>query len=82
MGISTVFTKTFGFPNSTSSGQDVVVSLVYGDHIFDTYTYNPKQLSPQDQEALTTTGYYVSSVIDGDTFRIKYQGKTQSIRML
>jgi micrococcal nuclease len=56
--------------------------LVYGTYIFDTYTYNPKKLSTKDEEALTTTGYTVSSVLDGDTFRIKYQGKTQSIRLL
>ena len=82
LNIPTTFTKTFGFPNSTASGQDVVVSLTYGEYIFDTYTYNPKKLSSKDAEALTNTGYYVSSVIDGDTFRIKYEGKTQSIRML
>lgn len=82
MEVPTTFTKTFGFPNSTDSWQDVVVSLTYKDYVYDTYTYNPKKLSSQDEEALTTTGYYVSSVIDGDTFRIKYQGKTQSIRLL
>ena len=82
MNVPTTFTKTFGFPNSTKSGEDVIVSLVYNDHIFDTYTYNPRKLSSQDEEALTTTGYKVSSVLDGDTFRIKYEGKTQSVRLL
>lgn len=82
MDVPTTFTKTFGFPNSTTSGQDVVILLTYNDHIFSTYTYNPQKLSPQKQQELTTTGYTVSSVLDGDTFRIKYQGKTQNIRLL
>lgn len=82
MNVPTTFTKTFGFPNSTDSWQEVIVSLTYGDQIFDTYTYNPKKLSSQDEQALTTTWYTVSSIIDGDTFRIKYQGKTQSVRLL
>lgn len=82
MNVPTTFTKTFGFPNSTKSGEDVIVQLVYGEYIFDTYAYNPKKLSTKDEEALTTTGYLVTSVLDGDTFRIKYEGKTQSIRLL
>lgn len=82
MNVPTTFIKTFGFPNSTDSWQDVIVSLIYDDHVFDTYRYNPKKLSSQDEITLTTTGYTVSSVIDGDTFRIKYQGKTQSVRLL
>ncbi len=41
MNVPTTFTKTFGFPNSTEDGQEVVVQLTYGDHIFATYTYNP-----------------------------------------
>ena len=82
MNVPTTFTKTFGFPNSTDSGQDVVVSLVYNDHIFDIYTYNPQKLAPQKETQLLSTGYTVTSVIDGDTFHIKYQGKTQSVRML
>ncbi len=83
MNVPTTFTKTFGFPNSTKSGEDVVVQLVYGDHVFDMYTYNPKKLSPQENKELTSeSGYEVTSVIDGDTFRIKYQWKTQSVRLL
>lgn len=82
MNTPTTFTKTFGFPNSTVSGQDVIIQFTYGDYVFATYTYNPKKLSSQDMLALTTTWYTVSSVLDGDTFRIKYQGKTQSVRLL
>lgn len=82
MDIPTTFTKTFGFPNTTKSWEVVIVSLHYGEYVFDTYTYNPKKLSSADEEALTTTGYTVSSVLDGDTLRIKYQGKTQSVRLL
>jgi len=82
MGIPTTFVKTFWFPNSTDSGQDVIVQLVYGDHIFDTYTYNPKKVFSQEETVLMSSWYSVSSVIDWDTFRIKYQGKTQSVRLL
>ena len=82
MDTPTTFTKTFGFPNSTASGQDVIITLNYGDYIFDTYTYNPKKFSPQEENQLTSTGYTVSSVLDGDTLRIKYEGKTQSVRLL
>jgi hypothetical protein len=32
---------TFGFPNSTKDGSDVIVSIFYDTTIFDTYTYNP-----------------------------------------
>lgn len=59
-----------------------MVSLHYGEHIFASYTYTPKKLSSADEQALTSTGYTVSSVLDGDTLRIKYQGKTQSVRLL
>ena len=82
MNVPTTFTKTFGFPNSTNSWQDVIIQLMYGEYIFDTYTYNPKKLSSKEEEAFTTTGYSVTSVIDWDTFRIKYEWKTQSIRLL
>ncbi len=82
MNIPTTFTKTFGFPNSTKSGEDVIIQLVYGDIIFDTYTYNPTKLSDIEKKDLTGTGIYVSSVIDGDSLRIKYQGKTQTVRLL
>lgn len=82
MDVPTTFTKTFGFPNTTKSWEAVIVSLHYGEYVFATYTYTPKKLSSADEEALTTTGYTVSSVLDGDTLRIKYQGKTQSVRLL
>jgi hypothetical protein len=53
--VPTTFTKTFGFPNSTDDGQAVVVSLVYGEHIFDTYTYNPNQaILPKEIQELHT----------------------------
>ena len=82
MDTPTTFTKTFGFPNTTLSWAAVMVSLHYGEHIFASYTYTPKKLSSADEQALTSTGYTVSSVLDGDTLRIKYQGKTQSVRLL
>ncbi len=82
MDTPTTFTKTFGFPNSTDSGQAVIISLTYGDELLATYSYTPMSLSPQEEQELTTTGYYVSSVIDGDSFRIKYQGVTQTVRLI
>ena len=47
MNVPTTFVKTFGFPNSTDNGQEVIVQLTYGDYVFDTYTYNPNILSEQ-----------------------------------
>jgi len=38
---SITLTWTFGFPNSTKDGSDVVIELFVDDYIFDTYTYNP-----------------------------------------
>lgn len=73
IGVPTTFTKTFGFPNSTKSGADVSVSLTYGDYTFDTYRYNPNNLDEDMKDVVSSTGSSVSSVIDGDTFRIKYQ---------
>ncbi|MCX6824807.1 MAG: hypothetical protein NTY80_01155 [candidate division SR1 bacterium] len=62
----TTFTKTFGFPNSTSSGQGVVVSLTYGDYVFDTYTYTPNTTISQDEEEITSTGdlQYTGTLVD------------------
>jgi len=51
MNVSTTFIKTFGFPNSTKDGSEVIVQLTYGDHIFDTYRYNPNL--PKEEELLT-----------------------------
>ncbi len=83
MNTPTIFTKTFGFPNTSSWSTPVIIQLTYQGYVFDTYTYIPTSwLNKKDQETLTSTGYYVSSVIDGDSFRIKYQGKTQTVRLL
>jgi hypothetical protein len=51
MDVPTTFTKTFGFPNSTKDGSDVVIQLTYGDYIFATYRYNPN--TPIEEELLT-----------------------------
>lgn len=72
MDTPTTFTKTFGFPNSTDDESAVSIELTYGDHVFATYTYTPNPLPIQETKE-ETTGYYVSSVVDGKTFRIKYQ---------
>ena len=72
MDTPTTFTKTFGFPNSTDEGKDVLIELTYGEYVFASYSYTPtpvKVIEPEKPEA----GYYVSSVIDGKSFRIKYQ---------
>ena len=61
-------------PNTSADKSDVDVAIAYYDHIFDTYYYNPEKPEPGK--------YLVSSVIDGDTFRIKYKNKTQSVRLL
>ena len=72
MDTQTTFTKTFGFPNSTKDGSDVVLQLTYGEKIFDTYTYNPnKQIS---EEPLTgdveSTGNFLD--LSGLNFSISY----------
>ncbi len=51
MNIPTTFTKTFGFPNSTKDGSDVIIQLTYGDYVFDTYRYNPNL--PKEEDVLT-----------------------------
>lgn len=44
---------------------------------------DPKIPDPGVQKQIMSSWYYtVTSVLDGDTFRIKYQGKTQSIRLI
>lgn len=52
MDVPTTFTKTFGFPNSTKDGSEVVVQLTYDDYIFDTYRYNPN-ITEQEEEPST-----------------------------
>lgn len=60
MDTPTTFTKTFGFPNSTEDGQPVIVTLNYGEYIFDTYSYNPNipKEDPiiKEKEVLAITG--------------------------
>jgi endonuclease YncB( thermonuclease family) len=73
------FKGTFGFPNSTKSGEEVMVSLFYDTTIFDTYFYNPNtpKIVAQSGEVK------VYSVLDGDTFRFrKEDGTLQSVRLL
>ena len=78
-GETLTITKTFGFPNSTKDGEDVVVSLFYDTYIFDTYTYNPN--TPKVEAQSWTVKVF--SVLDGDTFRFrKEDGTLQSVRLL
>ena len=70
---------SFGFPNSTKDGSDVVVILFYDNHIFSTYTYNPNKPKVEIPDGAVK----VYSVIDGDTFRYrKEDGSLQSVRLL
>ena len=70
---------SFGFPNSTKDGSDVVVILFYDNHIFSTYTYNPNKPKIEIPDGAVK----VYSVIDGDTFRYrKEDGSLQSVRLL
>gem|GEM_PF-2479168 len=47
---------------------------MWQDHVFDTYVYNPEKIQPGN--------YIVTSVLDGDTIRIRYNDSTKSIRLL
>ncbi|MEI6672479.1 MAG: hypothetical protein WCL02_03880 [bacterium] len=77
MNIPTTFTKTFGFPNSTDGGKDVIIQLTYGDYVFATYTYNPnipKILEEKKEEVETGDTVSTGTVgdISGLQFTIKY----------
>jgi len=70
---------SFGFPNSTRDGSDVVVILFYDNYIFSTYTYNPNKPKVEIPDGAVK----VYSVIDGDTFRYRKEDWTlQSVRLL
>ncbi len=70
---------SFGFPNSTKDGSDVVVILFYDNYIFSTYTYNPNK--PKIE--IPDWAVKVYSVIDGDTFRYRKEDwSLQSVRLL
>ncbi len=60
MNVPTTFTKTFGFPNSTEDGQEVIVQLTYGDHIFATYTYNPNTPVADVETGTEITGQMIT----------------------
>ena len=70
---------SFGFPNSTKDGSDVIVILFYDNHIFSTYTYNPNKPKIEIPDGAVK----VYSVIDGDTFRYRKEDwSLQSVRLL
>ena len=70
---------SFGFPNSTKDGSDVVVILFYEDNIFTTYKYNPNKPKIEIPEWAVK----VYSVIDWDTFRYRKEDwSLQSVRLL
>ncbi|MDD2536905.1 MAG: thermonuclease family protein [Candidatus Absconditabacteria bacterium] len=78
-GETKTFQGTFGFPNSTKEGSEVLVSLFYNDTIFSTYLYNPNTPKVEVQSGTVK----VFSVLDGDTFRFrKEDGTLQSVRLL
>lgn len=69
----------FAFPNSTNDWNPVQVSLISpSQEILSTYTYNPnlsKNIPP-------SWIYNVYSVLDGDTFRVRFNEKLISFRLL
>ncbi|MCF7834790.1 thermonuclease family protein [Candidatus Gracilibacteria bacterium] len=69
----------FSFPNSTNNGEDVVVSVLSpNQEILAIYNYNPNL-----PKIIPPPGIYnVYSVLDGDTFRIRYNEKLISFRLL
>lgn len=73
-GSPQTFIGNYRLPNTSTDKKDISVSLISGDYIFDTYYYNPEK--PE------WWLYDISSVIDGDTVRINYKGKIQSVRLL
>ncbi len=68
----------FQLPNNNPSQQDIIVNLRYRQQVIARGSYNPYQ----DKNTFKAGKYLVSSVLDGDTFRIKHNGKTQSVRLL
>ncbi|PID34830.1 MAG: hypothetical protein CR971_01230 [candidate division SR1 bacterium] len=68
----------FQLPNNNPSKQDIIVNLRYHQQVIARGSYNPYQ----DKNTFKAGEYLVSSVLDGDTFRIKHNGKTQSVRLL
>lgn len=73
----------FQLPNTNPSQKDIVVNFVYTDLEWKTEVLARGKYNPYEEKNIFQAWWYpVSSVLDGDTFRIKYQGKTQSIRLL
>ena len=72
INVPTTFIKTFGFPNSTDNWQDVIIQLIYGDYVFDTYTYNPN--TPKQEKTFTGDIQSTGTVpnISGMHFTITY----------
>lgn len=68
----------FQLPNTNPSQRDIVVNLLYQWKVVARAKYNPYQ----DKNTFNPWEYTITSVIDWDTFRIKYKGKTQSVRLL
>ncbi len=89
LNIQTPFVGNFNFLKTQLKIWARMVSLNRNDVIFDTYSYQPIP-QPKVKTVKKTTAqslvfswtYKVTSIIDGDTFRIKYQGKTQGVRIL
>ena len=78
------FTGSFGFPNTSKSGE-VEVQLRYKNQKVAEYIYFPHQIlqetKPKPIQELTGN-IVLKEVIDGDTLKILYEGKEQSIRLL
>lgn len=76
---SITLTWTFGFPNSTKDGSNVIVTIFAWDYILASYSYNPNKPKIEIPEWAVK----VYSVIDWDTFRYRKEDWTlQSVRLL
>ena len=77
---------TFGFPNSSKTGQAISIQLRYLTSMVAQYAYVPLQQAKVPKTKLTTgetiEGVDVVEVIDGDTLKVRYEGKEQNVRFL
>ncbi|MEI7562803.1 MAG: hypothetical protein WCJ39_03700 [bacterium] len=77
---------TFGFPNSSKTGQAISVQLRYLTAMIAQYSYLPKVPAKTPSIKIKTgevmDDVQLVQVIDGDTIKIAYQGKEQNVRFL
>lgn len=81
-GVPLVVKGSFAFPNSSKSWSEITVQLWHQNQLIDVYQYLPSVGSSVTKITQLTWSFIVTSVIDGDTFKIAYKTGEQSIRML